>query len=416
MKKKNITIFAFILTMMFAVCASCGDDNDSTSDGAPGTELPDTDPTVEEMSAGEAKSYFEETSRELAAKLDASEFNDFSKMWNIVADERNDGSNVEDWFEACLDACCMSTKNNTYKYLYRAANFRGEFTLVNGKWKKTGSSDKHLRFTFNDSERKPCVLTLTASDKGTVIHHEEFDDEDYYYDEYEINSFEIPEKIKLELTRSGSEKMTVDVNTSIKTSGEFDFEKDEAEVTVAARIADYSINVSKVAFKKGKEANAALAIMKGNETLITAVASGNGSMLSEIEDSSIGKLSATVDILGKVRATATIDNFDLFKSHLEKADENDENEKEFKRHINNANKCIKNANLYLKGSSNPSAQIYIGAVEEDYYGYKKWTCEPFLEFTDGSKISAGDYFDRKTFKSAINTLERFIDDLAEMFE
>ena len=424
MKRK----FQFFATLMLslAVCGftACGDDDPTDGTETPGGDVTPDQPggNASAMGASEAKQSLQKTSEAFMGKINSQDFNEFSKIWASLSAESNDGSVVDEWFDTCLDACLLSSKNNTYKYLYKVSNFYGEFTLNGGVWKKTGSSKGMLRFNFNDKEGTPCTITLTTSGKETQIHHESFDEYDYNYatGEYQKDTYQnyymLPENISLTLTKSGKERMSVVVNSKVSTSGEINLTKDEVEVTTTATVGDYKISVGKAAFKKGNEVQAAATISKGGETLIAMSAEGKGSINEKADNISVGQVTANMSVLdGKATVKVAVSDGDLLSKALDNAYSNDENEKSFRNYIATANSLI-NAKLYLDGKNDYAANIYLSPVEKKDYYYSYWDAEPFLEFGDGSKFSYADFFTEKSFNTAIDMFERLVSDLEVMFQ
>lgn len=330
-----------------------------------------------------------------------------------------DGDAVSRWFKACGDASVVSSSDYGTKYLIMASNFVGEFTLQNGVWKQTQKGGDHLSFIFNDKQGNKCVLTLKTSKEGTEIHHDCFDDEDGYWDGYKWQEYKdeyrlfMPKKMELTLTRNGEVRAMTTVETQVKTNGEIDLTKDEVELTSTTQVGAYKVVVNKAAFKAGKTAEAKATVSKGNETLITVAASATGSIGNDLLGS-YGKVSVSVDILGKAKVIATLSDVDLLIQNLDKADSNDENEAQFKQYLDNANKLI-DARLYLNNSSKSSSKVYLAPVEDGYGNYHYWYAEPWLEFSDGSKYSYYDYFNEKSFKSVVDKVQSIVDDFIRMY-
>ncbi len=414
MKKKHFILPVLAAAMM--LFAACGSDDDPTNDdngggGGGSTEVP-------AMSASQAKQSLQSTANDLLAKINVKEFEEFKQMLDAVDIEESDA--VSDWFDAAKEACKIEVSNADEVHLWKASNFVGAFELQNGVWKQTRKGGSDLTFTFNDTQGKKCVMIVKASDEATKIHHESFDEEDWDSEGYTmryVNQFMLPKTVSVTLTRDGKTRAAVVVNADVKTAGEIDLGKDELEVTSVITVADFQVNVSKASYKAGKTAEAKAVVSKNGETLITVVADGKGSYSSKDEDFTVGQMNATVDILSKAKVVAAVSDVEMLNSNLEKADENDENETLFKQYVDNANKLI-NAKLYLNGSANSSAKLFLAPVPVEYswaYG-KYWDCETWMEFSDGSKYSVDSYFNEKDFKSVVDKIESIIDDFKDLFE
>ena len=421
MKRKNFLLVSFLaLAMAFSVASCSSNDDPENIPGGPGngTETPgggnDTPGTNKEMTA-EAKQNLDATAQELLGKMNVNDLQEFKTMIDGV--DYEDGSEVSKWFETCGDASTVSDSEEGTKYLIKASNFVGEFTLKNGVWKQTKKGGDHLSFFFNDKDGKNCVLTLKGSSEGTLIHHDCFDDEGGYWDGYKWQEYKdeyrfiLPKTMELTLSRNGEVRAMTTINTEVKTAGEIDLTKDEVKLSSVTEIGAYKVEVNKAAFKAGKNAEAKAVISKGNETLITVIASATGSIDNNLEGS-YGTVSASVDILGKAKVVATFSDVDLLIQNLDKADEN---ESLFKQYLDNANKLV-DAKLYLDNSSKSCAKVYLAPIEDGYGSYKYWDAEPWLEFSDGSKYSYSDYFNEKSFKTVVDKVQSIVDDFINMFD
>jgi len=417
MKKIKFLAIYFMAAMISFGLAACSSDDDE--------EVGTNDNPA--LSASDSKKELEATAKELMSKVSADDFQNIADMTANLDD--NDDDVVSEWFDDCVEACKLSgSTDDNLKYLYAASNFTGKFELTNGRWKKTGTAN-YLQFTFDDKNGKTCVLKAETSGKLTTVHHDAFDEEDWDYEyvnghwrDYETlteNSFVIPEKVHVTLTQGGSTVADVTVNTSVSiSSGDFDYTRDNAQVTVTAKINDYNLNVSKVAFNAGTSASAAATLSKGGETLIECSANATGQLYSEeSEKDPVGKTGAfEVKVLGnQVYIVGNISNISDFAENLDNADEYDEDESSFKRYIENANALI-DINVYFDGSKNSTAKVELYPVSEKYYNYEYWNYEPCVVFGDGTKYSFEEYFDENTYDDVIDQFENLIDDFVEMFE
>lgn len=409
------------MAMTFSVvsCSSSDDPENIPEIPGGGTETPgggnDNPGGNTELTAAQAKQKLDATAQELLGKMNVNDLQEFKTMIDGV--DYEDGSEVSKWFEACGDASVESDSEEGTKYLIKASNFVGEFTLKNGVWKQTKKGGDQLSFIFNDKNGKNCVLTLKGSSDGTLIHHDCFDNEGGYWDGYKWQEYKdeyrfiLPKKMELTLSRNGEVRAMTTINTEVKTAGEIDLTKDEVEISSVTQIGAYKVEVNKAAFKAGKNAEAKAVISKDNEKLITVTASATGNIDNNLEGT-YGKVSASVDILGKAKVVATLSDVNLLIQNLDKADEN---ESLFKQYLENANRLI-DAQLYLDNSSKSCAKVYLAPIEDGYGSYKYWDAEPWLEFSDGSKYSYSDYFNEKSFKTVVDKVQSIVDDFIKMFD
>lgn len=417
--KKKLFILP-VLTAALMLFAACGGEDDPTDNGGGesggSTEVP-------AMNANEAKQSLQSTADELLAKINVKEFDDIKQTLNSIDFDESDV--VSDWFSAAKAACEIKVSNADEAHLWKASNFVGAFELQGDEWKQTRKGGSDLTFTFNDSKGRKCVMAVKASDEATKIHHDAFDEEDWYYDEEGneitqryVNQFMLPKTVNVTLVRDGKTDVDITVNTDVKTDGEIDPGKDELEVTSVIKVADFEVNVSKASYKAGKTAEASAVISKNGETLITVSADAKGSYSSEDQTFTVGQMNATVDFLGKAKVIGAISDVEKYNSFVDQAYENDEDETLFKKYIESANALV-DAKLYLNGSTNSSAKFYLNSVPDgyEYEGEveKYWNYEEWMEFTDGSKYSVDSYFSEENFKSVIDQVESLIDDFKDLF-
>lgn len=438
--KRNLFFASFVAMALVVSMASCSSSSSGDEpSGKPGTETPggsetpggtgspggsDTPGGNQEISAAEAKQRLDAIGQELLGKVSASDFKEFQDLKEGL--EWDDDDVVSDWFDAAIDACSISASDDDYKYLFQAANFVGEFELKNGVWKQNKKGGDHLTFIFPDVKGNQYNITLKASSDGTEIHHDSFDYKDSYYkydyrydnyvyiEEKEEYRFVMPKQIDLMLTRNSEVKSMVSVTSSVKTGKEVDLTKDEVEITTKATVGAYQVYVSKAAFKAGKNAEAKASISKNDETLITVQASAAGNIDNNLEGT-LGKAALAVEVLGKAKVVATVEDIDMFKENIDNADRNDENQALFAQYINNANKLL-DAQLYLDGSSKSCAKAYLAPIEEGYGSYKWWETEVWLQFADDSKYSYEQYFNEEKFKSVVDKVNELVDDFVHMFK
>ena len=424
MRKNNLLAMMLMISSVSLGTISCGSDGDDNPGGIGGdsgiTAGGSSDAAA--LNSNQAKQKMEQYARELMNKINSNEFSNFQAITD-VAKNTNDKA-IEKWLDACLEACEIdgSTDDNL-KRLYAASNFTGEFTLNKGVWSKSSAKVDYLKFSLTDKDGKACTLTVTTSGSKTTIHHEAFDDEEYegYWDGQSHwttieNSFVIPENINITLTQGSNSPLTAQVHTSIsKGSGDFDYTRDNAEVSATVKVNDWQVLVNKAAFKAGKNAEATVKVIKGNETILEANANANG--VTTEDGVTVNNANVIAKVLGgKVRIEGVLK--EGFQNAINNADENDENETKFKQYITNAN-ALMDVNLYFDDSKNQSAKLilipYVEKFSSSYYSHEYWYSEPGLLFTDGTSYSFEQYFDESTFNSVIKQFENIVNSFTNMF-
>lgn len=422
MKKISLIVMLFMTLSLptFVACDSSDDKNLTEENGGGNGDGGGA-------SADSQKQKLESVADELMGKVSADNFRNITDLFDYVETMSNDETAVEDWFEACQEACLISGGRSADKrYLYSASNFYGQFELIGGVWVKKGSA-RNLQFKFRDSSNRECVLLLTHSGKDTKVHHDEFDEENWYYNysygsyvERTENAFVIPENINVTLTQGGNQLVSAEVRTKLSisdASGEVRLDRDRAEVTSAVRVNDYSFIVDNAAVNAGSSASLTARFMKGSEVLLSAKVQGDGYTNSD-EEVTVKKATMTAEVLGnRLRIAGTVSDMSRFSDYLKEADNNEYDGDNFKRAIDRANSLL-DVKVYFDGNGTPSSTITLYPLVEDsyYYGYgEKWTYEPVFNFSDGTGYSTfGDYFDDDVFEDIIDRFERLMDDFADL--
>ena len=111
-----------------------------------------------------------------------------------------------------------------------------------------------------------------------------------------------------------------------------------------------------------------------------------------------------------------------FVDYLEQADENDENESQFKSYVNQANSLLQ-FYLYFDNTNTKQAKVDFEPFRDEYYNYwngttsYEWYYEPVIRFFDGTAYSTFEaYFNETDFKSLINTFNDLLDNYEDLIE
>ena len=148
--------------------------------------------------------------------------------------------------------------------------------------------------------------------------------------------------------------------------------------------------------------------------MITVSGNAAGNITSDGDNSSVNKATISVDILNRAKFVTVIDDVDLLNENLDKADECYSDKSRMDKYLANANKLI-HADLYLDNSANSSASLFFKSVSDNDYYAQYWTYEWVMKFADDSEYSVDSYFNEKSFKTVVNTVEGIIDDFCSMF-
>ena len=443
MKTLKWFIYALMATSLSLGMVACGDDdpaennmsgNNGGNNGGNGDNPNHNDGPNKVLSATEQKEKLEKTSIDLLEKVDAQYFKDIDDLAQYAQTEYVDKSNtdaVSDWFEECLSAVTQKTseglKTDDWGYEYYAynytriielSNFTGHFEVANNKWNYTKAND--LQFAFRDQQGKPCNITLTSKGQQKKVYAgEEEDNWKYEYDQITGTSKEevdlikyyiyVPEEISVVLSRNGEILVSAVIRPNLNSmqGEEFDIYKDSYDVTADIKIHDYVLTIDKAHYNANKGAEVSAKFVKGNETLIYAKISGEGKVCENEDDTQIGAVDLSVNILNEIQLKGNVSNWDKFYNNYNKADQNYDNEQNFKSYLKNANEYI-NAGMYFN-SNVKQAEFKLLAICEKYYGEEEWYAEPAIFFEDGTSYNTLEaFFDKDDFKKLIHAFDDFV--------
>lgn len=473
------TLKSFLI-LLAGTCAmtltSCGDDdpNDPTIDPAPDKPGTPTTPSKDEaISPAQQKAYIETVALDFMKEVPSSDFKELVSLGTYISDtyvEDYDWEDVGDWAQGILDAAqkalgTTSKKTETekwdgytynyveiytnYKSLLYVSNFTGHFTAKNGAWSYAKAND--LQFIFNDANGKQCVLKLETSGSIKKVHAFDLDEwEDWqsesdagkhiytstdYYDrtQYTIG---VPENIVVTLTQGGSQtvKATVKIDLGNVSNEEFDISRDNLNLTTLTEFNNgYKMEVSQMAYK-ANNASAKFTMSKNGKALVTAaiasdlsgIPSCNVSAFTsedfDMDDYNTDKINAKnayvkLDIMGKLQIQGTLADVRKYADYLEKADDNDSNEANFKSYVNQAN-GLADINLFYDGKSVKQASVKLEPfVDDTWNGQTWWMAEPVLHFYDGSSYSTFEaFFNETDFKKTIDAFEELIENYSDLFD
>ena len=465
MKRTRILSFIPVLMTAGMVLFSCGDEDPIGSDTEDQGEEPVTpvEPgTKEALTPSQQKERMQQISKEFMNQVPAYYFEDIADLYMYVSDEYEDyeWDSVEEWAEDIYDATLKATGNKyketeqyydyTYNYFYTeytnlilASNFTGHFTANRGEWVYSKAND--LQFIFTDKLGKECVLKLTTSGNVKKVHAACIDDwTDYDWEDYVSNDYidrteltvGVPEHIVVTLTQGGNQvvKTSVDIDLASISGEEFDISKNALTTKCTTELNNgYTFEVKNVAYHGNVKAAATLTMKKQQTTLLSLalaadlkdIPSCNVSAFShdfDIDDYETDKTTATnafvkLDVMGKMQIQGSITDVHKYADYLEKADDNDDNEQQFKSYLNQAN-GLSDINLFYDNTATKQANVKWEAfVDEQWNGYTYWTAEPVLYFFDGSSYSTfSAFFDEDDFEEVVDLFEDLADRYANLVD
>lgn len=471
--RKAGRISAFVVASVFTMSSCGGGDKGSGITPEPDNPVRPNEPTKNEaLSPSEQKERMEKIAKEVLGMTQASDFKSYSDLANYIYDTYNEDDynwdGVSRWAENCWDATCTATGNkytvnsgdygkyvySDYKALILASNFTGHFKASGGKWIRSDADD--LQFSFSGKNGENCVLKLETNGnitKAYVANWEEYKGYDYdsgydangnYYYKWTdyFNRVQgivgVPENIVVTFTQGGKElvKTSINIKLSGLTGEEFDISKGGIIISADIVLSNgYSINTSQINYAGNSKLSVASTTVKKNGTdIVTVAMSGDISGLPSCNVSAFSKENfdidkyntddataknafVKVDVLGKMQIQGIVSNVRKYCDMLVKADENYENERNFKSYIDQAN-GLADVNIFYDNTATKQASVFMEAfVGDEWNGKKYWEFEPILKFYDGSSNSPfGTYFNERDFKSVISIYKDILAEFSDLFE
>ncbi|MDY3848067.1 MAG: hypothetical protein SOZ58_07080 [Prevotella sp.] len=464
------TTFLFVLGTAFCLSSSlisCGDDDPVDPIVNPDPINPQEPSKDEAMTSLEQKEYLDVIAKEFMNQTPASDFQNIANLYNYISDTYTDNYDwdaVGEWASNIFDLLkeSLGTTNKeqdkytwgeyneiytNYKAVLMASNFTGHFTANNNKWTLSKADD--LQFIFKDQNGKECVLKLETS--GNVkkmyvcnvddwVNYDYSNDNDYYisneyYDRTQL-TIGVPENVVVTLTQGGTQvvKTTVKVNLGSISNERFDLSKNELTATTLVELNNgYKFNVSQVAYSGNSKASANFEISKNGKSLATVAFSSDLSGIPScnvdaftsdgiydinFDNANMKNAFVKLDILGKLQIQGKVSDIRKFADYVDNAYDNDDDEKNFKSYITQANSLL-DINLFYDGKAVKQANVKIEPfVDGTWNGITYWYCEPVLYFYDDntSYSTFEAFFNDEDFKSVIDTFKGLADKYAALIK
>ena len=455
MKKRWYLLLALPLVLGApTVLSSCGDDE---PDPIEKPNNPDTPNTPGDNNQGETKLDSESqklklqaTAQKFMKEVPADEMRNLSQLADYVNDAYIDNSKfsndvVTDWFEELIDSNLSPDgkpdgkddfskywRKEYYKRIIELSQFKGKFVAGKEGWTKSNADD--LQFEFKDQNGITCVLTLKTSGKTAKVYVGETWGDSYYEKINEVNGEEywkwvykieknyvyVPEHITTTLLQGGNTLVSAEVNIdhSQFSGPEYDLSKDAVSTNATVKINNYVWVIDRAAHNS-KEGSAYVkgSMSKAGKTLVSFEASAADTKLDE--DGELlqgGAAKVSVNILDEVQIKGTCSNVKTFADYMDKADQFEENESQFKSYVNQANSLL-NLGIYFNGGSMRQAKVQLECFEDGYAYEKYWTYEPVLVFDDNSTYSTFTaFFNETSFREVINSFEDLVRSYEKLIE
>ena len=417
-------------------------------------ELMDMTPSSDFKRLGELSTYFNDTYADYDwSRMETwmQDILDEAKEATGLVDHTSKTDSWEDLYDGATYNCFYDSYYTNYKSLLVASNFVGHFTAKNNKWVWTWADD--LQLIFKDGNGEQCVLSVTTDGDVKTVHAMDLDDYVKYESEYEIDSstynsyykdyydrvsytLGIPEKVTVTLTQGDTKLVETILTVDLKSldGEEFDFSKDALSLTCRTKFYNgYVTDIKNVAYSGNNSAAASFVVSKNGQALISMGCSASLSDIPSICASTLTRddfdldnydvdyttaknAFVSVDILGKVQITGAMSDVRKYSDYMNKAYDNDEEEKTFKSYVSQANDLTK-IYMFFDGTTTKQAKVVMEPFcDESWSGYEYWDAEPVLTFSDGSSYCTfGTFFSETDFKKTSDTFGKLIDNYVDLF-
>lgn len=341
------------------------------------------------------------------------------------------------WFE---DTLLSDVHLNYYEMALTLSNFTGHFTKTDGGWSYTEAND--LQFSFKDAKENDCVLKVSKEGKEAKMRIADTYDETSgpgsagFYNEVEVNYLTsyifVPEKVTLSLSRNGQNVTELTVKSDLNNlteDGYFDLGKSNSTGSF-----EFALNNGyKLSFESKATANDKLSLnyslRNASGELFSFTISGDPSGVPSIvlnDEFSIGEFSTEVQnddanirnaymCLSVDDALKMIGKVEDLRALLvinDSINRNSDKEEKYKAFIEEENKHL-DLGLYYGNSKTKQASIQAEAFvkEIDEWTRKEyWDTRMVLVFTDGTRTSFDDFFNKDNFTKAIEAFEALEED------
>ncbi len=429
----------------------------------------DITPSVTPASDTDDKEFLQKTA---IAFMNQFVVEDFRPLAEVVRTAKDyDRSELESWAKGCLDAVSTvmgnpytttetstwSYENETwehqyittytdYKWMLKAAAFTGHFTVNNGKWVREDADD--LQIEFVDRLGNKCVAKFVTSGQRKTVHVINSEDEtDYNW--YEIDEYhgvsevemannkiylEVPEHIKFTFTQGSKTLISTDVDFDLsKITGEdWDLNRDGIGVEAKANVCGYTFIAERTGYSPQSGVKATAKVMKGDAVLLYGGCTVNGYADYSIDDmveenefdsSTIGKATFGMNILGWLQARGSISNVHSMLKAMDGADENYDNETEFRYYVDRMNSLL-NTKFYYRDESRVrgtlSVEPFLDYEWYDMYNgnnFQEWAIKPVITFTaDNSSYDIEEYFNEDAFNAVITLWRNMYNDCMDLYD
>lgn len=424
------------------------------------------------MNEADQKSYIEQVAIDLAGKMPSKDFEELKSFvfdlsgiyadssWTQVGDsmmlsymkcfekvDEKEGVDTiisHDFYTGAevIDTSYIIGHVDYYNVALTLSNFTGHYTATDSCWAYEEAGD--LQFNFKDNKNNDCVLKLSKEGKevrmkvGTrtemvrAVRDANRNSLIWrYFDEYEFFVC-VPEKVNITLTRNGNSVTELTVKYDIKNlteDGFFDLGNSSSIGSL-----EFTLNNGyKLTYEGKATANDKLSLSYSLSNaageLISYTISGDPSAVPSIvfsEDFSIRDFAAEVQnddanirnaymclsVDGKLKMIGKVEDLRAFLEINDSINRNENNEEKYKAFVEEINKHL-DLGIYYGNGKTKQASVQAEAYLKDKDEWRKeeyWKTRMVLVFSDGTRTSFEDFFNKKDFTKAIEAFEALEED------
>ena len=360
--------------------------------------------------------YIQETAKALMDELNYSNWSSEAEFIHkvIVALQNKDFSDetLKNWSKALTDAWTMEPRREgnatIYETYIRISDAKGHFEeQPDGSFTKTDADDFQMTVLV-DGEKVTSTLVYSDSKVPVRVSRRHFENYNYDTDEYSFEYFDtyvyVPSIAELKILRGSAEfaRLNLNMSADIKDPTEVNPYTDSATIDAVLKIGVYTLSLQNVAYSP-QGASARLKLLSGQSSLITVDANG----IYELDPASreaipikSGAVDASVDIMGRIQVKGNVPDFVKFYGTMNSMKDKSNDGLAYKALVGELEKTF-SAAMYFNGSSTPRATLGLDAVQYNT-GSGYWTCNPVLNFSDGTSYTVQEYFSEEKFGDTIS--------------
>ena len=413
-------IYLLIAAVAFVAVAACQKNNPDNSgdENIPGyDEKEDSNsPSGHDDVTVSPEEYIKETAKALMDELNynkwSSEAEFIHKVIAGLQDKEFKDDKLENWAKALQASWNLEPRKEGDATIYdsyvRLSDAKGHFEeQPDGTFTQTEANDFQISFLI-DGEKVSATFACTDSRVPVRVssnsnYNYNYDTDEGYY-EYRNTYIYVPSSANLKILRGSSEFATLDFQMSadVKDPGQVNPYTDSATLDAIFKIGVYTLSLQKVAYSP-EGASAHIKLLSGQSSLITVDANA----IYELDPASnesvpvkSGAVDASVDVMGRIQVKGNLPDFVKFYNTMNAMNQKSSDANAFKALVAELEKTF-TAAMYFNGDSNPRATLGLDAVQYNT-GSSYWTCNPVLNFSDGTSYTLREYFSEERFGDLIS--------------